>query len=288
MPDPGLATIYRDRMWTHQCGHACYHEVTTRDLHPGSIGFFDERARWKQILDLRELQPSAATPSSGRAGLAAKLSELSKLGEDLEFEDRPPMLWGPKLSDGTRGVEVDLKAGSTLPIAAAIPVEFGTVVQYKSDDSFGAVLLTGKEVYEAGIKFESPCTQWVKDNARKLLELRPEVKEHGIYVVRTVWSTEDVSLNAWMKRDKAVTVGFSAKVAGVAEVGPKGSFHHGGEDEGWIYYKADVSCDRIRRGTEADAGQNDKERIVCFADCLHFEFNIFVSHQGALHTIIEG
>jgi hypothetical protein len=125
-------------------------------------------------------------------------------------------------------------------------------------------------------------------DAKKRLELRPEVEEHGLYVVRTVWSTSDVSLDAWMNRNKAVIVGFSAKVTELAEVGPKGSFHHGGSDERWVHYKASVSLAKMRQGIEADAGQSEKEKIVCLADCLHFEFSIFVGQHRALDAIIKG
>ena len=91
-----------------------------------------------------------------------------------------------------------------------------------------------------------------------LLGLRPELWEHGLWVVRWIYSTERCSLNAWTAEGKQITIGFKAKVVGAGELGPDADWYESSADSGWVHSQAP-----------------EGDRKVVFFGGLHFRYTRF-------------
>lgn len=97
-----LHSIYVEQMAQHaRFGHTLYEPPLSSDLTPGSVGYFDDSGSWNPILQL-----SQGAKAVQKAGYA-ELKEVLKRAKD----DRN-IVWGPKCSNGVKGVVVDIKAGS--------------------------------------------------------------------------------------------------------------------------------------------------------------------------------
>lgn len=100
--------------------------------------------------------------------------------------------------------------------------------------------MTEPPILRQAVYHDQPFRDWVKTNSAKLLKTRPEIKEHGLWVVRWTYATRRSSLNAWTSKDKDVTIGFNAKFVGAGEVGPSGGWYESENDSGWMHAQAKV------------------------------------------------
>lgn len=102
MAIPNLANLYAEKMYIHAFGHACYHKMTSNDVQPGVVGYFNIDGKWITIVKLADLQPSASTPADE---VTLKFSKL-----DHDFKPAPDlsMVWGAMISEGTKKVVVDV------------------------------------------------------------------------------------------------------------------------------------------------------------------------------------
>ena len=88
-------------MTNHPYGHALYHPVSTRDLRPGSVGFFNAMGVWNPIAHLEDSE------SLTRHGLRFPTQSLTAA--------RPERIskWTPKVSEHVSqkigGVDLDLR-----------------------------------------------------------------------------------------------------------------------------------------------------------------------------------
>jgi hypothetical protein len=122
-----------------------------------------------------------------------------------------------------------------------IPVSAGAVWKYNSSTDFGAILMTTPPVTREMINHEDPYERWCQKNAKTILKLRPEVKDHGMWIVTKTHSTKYCSLNVWKSKQKDVHVGFSAKVAEGGDLKASGGWFENSSDGGWNHYKSKVS-----------------------------------------------
>jgi hypothetical protein len=116
------------------------------------------------------------------------------------------------------------------------------VYQLSSKSDFGAVLMTEPNVWREGYYHDSPFESWVRQNSEILARLRPEIKVHGLFVVKWTYTTKKCSLNAWTNKDKVVTVGFQAKAVSIGEAAPHGNWYQASSDGGWIESAAVEVC----------------------------------------------
>ncbi|KAK4220863.1 hypothetical protein QBC38DRAFT_462115 [Podospora fimiseda] len=96
--------------------------------------------------------------------------------------------WGPKKSYLVKSRTFSAGVGaSALP--AGFPASVNLVIEFEHSTDFGAVLHCTQDVIHKGYYHLEPFRQWGKANAKKLLELAPDVKEHGFWVVSDTYST---------------------------------------------------------------------------------------------------
>jgi hypothetical protein len=101
--------------------------------------------------------------------------------------------------------------------------------------------MTEPKVWREGFYHDSPFESWVKKNCAAIIKNRPEVKDHGLWVVKWIYTTPKCSLNAWTNKSKSVTIGFKANAVGIGEFAPQGAWFEASTDGGWIHSTAKVS-----------------------------------------------
>lgn len=226
-----LAEDYMDAMKMWPYGQALYHATPTTDLAPNICGYIGPLGKWVPLIFLDD------TENLAHNGLTFLENTVAQ--RPIKHE------WGPKTSSSVACSNLGANAGaSTLP--AGFPAEVNLVLEFQSSSEFGAVLHCPKSVIEEAYYQNQRhlFKNWAKQNAQKLLELWPEVKKHGFWVVMSTYSTTDVWLNAWRGREKQIHMGFSVDVAGLGKIGPSGEFYKGESGGGWTRNTAEVNLGR--------------------------------------------
>lgn len=88
-------------MTDHPYGWGLYKKVTTRDLHPGSCGYFDPEGDWNTITDLSD--PQSLTTQ----GWTTPDDQLH------DPEGPKSAIWGPKTSNSIRSRRIGGAAEAT-------------------------------------------------------------------------------------------------------------------------------------------------------------------------------
>lgn len=96
-----LDRVYAQLMSDHPYGWGLYKKVTTRDLHPGSCGYFDSEGDWNTIIDLSD--PQNLTTQ----GWTTPDDQLQ------DSEGPKSAIWGPKTSSSIRSCRIGGTAGGT-------------------------------------------------------------------------------------------------------------------------------------------------------------------------------
>jgi hypothetical protein len=203
---------YANLMRNHPYGTALYTPLPYSLFHPGSTGYFSSLGHWNPITDL-------STPSPNLTLSPAPSESFT---------------WGPKISSSTKALKSSLDVGLSSLVTTAIPADLGAWYKFESTRDGGAVLLTKGEIKHERFYYESPFKQWVRDNAVRLIQERPEILEQGFWIVTSTWSVERAALNCWKENGRTVGVGFKAGVVGIGEVAPSGEWVTGGGSEGWV------------------------------------------------------
>jgi hypothetical protein len=98
--------------------------------------------------------------------------------------------------------------------------------------------MTKPFVFRDAVYHEAPYIKWVAENAAALLSKRPEIKEHGLWIVTSTYSTQLCMFNVWSAIDKKISLGFKVSAVNVGEIGPHGEWYEASSDEGWIRYES--------------------------------------------------
>ncbi|KAM0344801.1 hypothetical protein ACHAPU_007177 [Fusarium lateritium] len=239
MAPKALDLKYAELMQAHPFGTALYLPVPSSEFQPGSIGYFDSTGAWNPIGNI-----------TTQSNLPPGLSPIDET--TLNRAPADEQIWGPKLGTETRGRAVDLSAGvGSIPMlaASALPFDISACFRFQSDKDHGAVLLTTGPVVHDRLYHKEPLLQWMKQNAKSVTKSHPEVRDHGLWIITSTWTAENVSTNCWNSKDKSVDVGFSTTALEFGEVAPKGTYLHGGSSEGWI---------------TTQSGENENGHVVFF------------------------
>ncbi|KAF9483645.1 hypothetical protein BDN70DRAFT_958120 [Pholiota conissans] len=235
---------YAETMENHPFGIALYRPPSTSEVRPGIVGYFDEFGSWNTIADLADLD------GLQQKGLSLP-EELVKAPADNGIK------WGPKVSSNTKATKIDLSAGVYVVLLFRIPVTASAVYSYQVDQDVGAILLTSAPVTHERYYYATPFKNWLAQNATVLLtRWRDEVKENGIWIITSTFSTKKCAINMWTKRGRGIKVGFSADVMGAGNIGPGVDWYRSHTDEGWGEYSA----------------EGDTQYVVFFGG-LKFRFN---------------
>jgi hypothetical protein len=220
---------YAKSMKVHGIGHAFLVPESAEDVKPGACGYIDEIGQWRPTVDLSLPLDKPYTP----------IDELFKARKQT-FQ------WGPKVSEATKADKLELETNLS-GLAATIPADFSVHIRFHSTSDFGAVLICDGGVSREGYAHKDPFQTWAKQNALKLAQRFPNVKEHGFYIVTTTHATNDVLINTWSDKSNNVVVGFKAGVTGIGEVGPSTECYRAASASDWIQTKSEVSeVDRRR------------------------------------------
>lgn len=214
---PRLNELYAENMKNHPYGYALYHPTSTRVLYPGCVGYFDGLGHWHPVTHVE----TASTP-------------FSRSTQALDLAPQSTLTWSlPLCSSSVRTCTVGISS-------EALPA--GASCKFVSSTDFGAVLATaGEEVVRDTYYYSAPFREWLKDNAQALIKARPEVRDHGVWVVATTYSTRKCSIAAWTSRDVEVVVGIKAAAAALGPLSGRKLNRNGTESA----FEAKEECERL-------------------------------------------
>jgi hypothetical protein len=119
-------------------------------------------------------------------------------------------------------------------IPAGIPLSVGALYNYSFGKGLGAILMTGEEVVKDSVYHREPYKIWCKLNAKRILQLWPDVKRRGFWIITETWSSSKASIYAQRDYEGEVSIGFDVSAVGIGETGPSGSWYKAESDSGWI------------------------------------------------------
>ncbi|KAK3116924.1 hypothetical protein LTR53_002220 [Teratosphaeriaceae sp. CCFEE 6253] len=207
---------YTEQMKRHGYGHAFYEPKSSNAVKPGAMGYIDEGGNWTPLFDLGDESACA------RQGFT-KPRPLDRAPVDLRH-------WGPKVSEGVRSHNLEATGGISAQ-SFGIPVEATATYKFSSSGEFGAMLMCSQPVKRENVYHPTRLVDWVKDNARAILSLYPDVKRHGFFLVTTTYHVTHAWINAWTSKEKEVVVGFKAQVVDVGEVAPSSQWDRSSFDQ---------------------------------------------------------
>jgi len=242
-----LQLIYANAMRQHPFGFALYHPIDKDVLKLGSCGYLNDLGDWNPITNVS----------------SAVDNRYVAVDEELQKGDPQELNWGPKCSDHVTEHREKLKAEMAIP---GIPTNVNVFCKYASNQRFGAVLLTTPPVIKSVYYHDMPFLKWFKTNAATIVRNHPEVKQHGLWIVTSTYSTSKCALNAWTSKSKEVAVGFSGTMSQMAGLDVKGSWYTSSDDGGWNYFE-----------------QKDKQ-VVVFIGGLHFRYSKMIAAVNAISS----
>ncbi|EWZ36544.1 hypothetical protein FOZG_10538 [Fusarium oxysporum Fo47] len=251
------ASQYAQGMVDWSFGHACYHRLSSKNVKPGSVGYFDRNGNWKKILSLQDVQQTGEPVVQGISKKFTRLSEPLKVHDDVEMEI------GTLTSSQTVSTDAGFKI--EVPILAQTPINVGTDNAYRNSNTLGAVLVMKNPVVRFSIDDGDFIDRWFKENQRLLPEIRSAVREHGVWLVTTTYTTKEIALNVRQDKDKVVKLGFSAGIDGIVNLEPsieRGEKRHA---DGSFTYPA-----------------KSDERLVTFVGGIRFHYRSYVWTTGKL------
>ncbi|TXC00790.1 hypothetical protein FocTR4_00008011 [Fusarium oxysporum f. sp. cubense] len=252
------ASQYAQGMADWSFGHACYHRTSSKDVKPGSVGYFDRNGNWKKILSLHDVQNSGEPAAQGISKKFTRLAEPLTVHDDVEME----------IGTLTSSQTVSTDAGFKIEVqvdTAMTPINVGTDNAYRNSNTLGAVLVMKNPVVRSSIEDGDFLDRWFKENQRLFPEIRSAVREHGVWLVTTTYTTEEIALNVWQDKDKVVKLGFSAGIDGIVNLEPsieRGEKKHA---DGSFTYRA-----------------KSDERLVSFVGGIRFHYRSYVWTTGKL------
>lgn len=107
-------------------------------------------------------------------------------------------------------------------------------MSFSTKEDTGAILVTKGSVVKDAVYHNEPYRAWCKANMATLLENWPDIRNHGLWVVTSTWSTTEAGINLWKDTSKTLTIGFETSFAPAGEIGPSGGWHTAQSDTGWI------------------------------------------------------
>lgn len=228
MPEINQSKEYMKLFAGRNEGYYLYQPLKYEDIHPGSIGYFDDNNIWNEITDVSDPKKLAAR---GYSGLKRSLKELY----------RDTCTWNTRSSETLSERSYRGKAGAS-GAAGGVPVEGSGEMKYKTGSNGKAALIA-----DGMVKIESythpfgmSIPDWVRDNADRLIEDCGDLaREHGLIAVQSVWITDScaITMSSGSNRDidSALDVGATA----LGKLGGGAAFIDKLSTEGWTTYKTE-------------------------------------------------
>src|SRR5450432_226518 len=218
--------IYHASLKHYGYGYGLFQPETTQKLRPGQCGYIDESGRWQPLLDLTD----------NELLVAAGYTPI----DPLQRSDPDYQTWDPRVASTVKGVEVKIE-GEASALTAGLPIDASVAMKYSTSANFGAILMCDDKVVVECYDLKDPFRDWLNQNASKLLAKYPTLKERGLYVATTTYSSSDIHINVWHNSQDEITLGFKAGVTGIGGLGPSVHWMRGRTTHGCSHFVT-VSC----------------------------------------------
>jgi hypothetical protein len=219
-PVRDLGAQYAEAMLKHPYGFALYEPALFDRLKPGSVGYINKKGLWCPILDLT----TKDYLNDGYSRFNVPVPEPKSLQR-----------WDPCKAGQVKADEINFKAGVSAA-SFGFPAEVEGCIEYSTSTEYGAVLLCHDKVAVEGYDNRDRFKQWLKKNAKLLLQKNPEIKDHGICAVMRTYSATDIYITAWDNPEQKVRLGFSVQVPEIGSLGPEKAWsraHSGAAGRSW-------------------------------------------------------
>ncbi|KAM5343683.1 hypothetical protein ACJ41O_012220 [Fusarium nematophilum] len=214
-------------LMNHPYGWALYKKVTSKDLRPGTCGYFDVDGDWRTLVDL-----SSDDEDLLKAGWNAPSDPIKRGGRAPET-----LTWGPKNSTSVVSRQVGAEVGA--PVVAA-PVEASLKLSFKCESDEGAILATESPVLRHQIEDEYAAVKWVEDNTAEILKKHKAIIErHGIWIVTKTYTSRRCAVAVMSSKSSSIEIGISAKVPGVLTLAPSSEWSSSNSDSSFEVHEDD-------------------------------------------------
>ncbi|KAK6834168.1 hypothetical protein PG987_008862 [Apiospora arundinis] len=214
----GDAQQYSKAMACRSHGYSLFHPPLFEDMQPGTVGYIDANGVWHGIAELRDsrtLEYNDLGEFEGRLGCSRERKKL-----------------GPVESRSVKSNAITLKSQADA-VAMGLPVDVGGVVEYVTEASFGSVLMCDDEVEVECFSQRDNLVRWLEENHQAILKLHRDVKDHGIYAVRTTTSAKHVSIRSWSGAGQKISVGYKLGASGIGNSTSEVSYYLANHGVGW-------------------------------------------------------
>lgn len=157
--------------------------------------------------------------------------------------------WRPRTSLGVRQTVVDGQAATPDGLPSGAGAEAS--VRYASKTRFGAVLIAQKPITLTSYNDETLFRHWINNNRATLAQLHGvELSRYGLLLVTRTYTAPQVSINAWVDKDKDASMSIKAKANMMGDLGGNVDWAERSSDKDWAHY-------------------SNKEGVVAFFDGIH-------------------
>ncbi|KAJ5295530.1 hypothetical protein PENANT_c001G10278 [Penicillium antarcticum] len=218
---------YTELMAHHGKGNFIYSPETYKNLHPGSVGYWNKLGQWVEITDISV----PGRPEADGFGPAP----IPPMDEPSENFWRTMSSESGSESGGRLKTEVS-------GLAAGGPIDAGVKAENKNTSNKKAALITDEVV-----KCERFVTRnsvliaaWVKENAKKLVNspFGDDISRYGLYAVHTTYVTSQCAITMTTDKSRNLDLGLDVGATGIAKLGAGGSSLQKLKGEGWATYES--------------------------------------------------
>lgn len=207
--------VYNEAMEVWGRGYAFYDTAPASKVRPGMCGYIDDKGLWYDIIDLTDQDALAAGGYTVPAHLDASEPDL--------------FIWGHIKSSGVKSNQIVVEAGADGGGGVGAKVQ----LDFSSENESGAVLVCNTPVVLERLQSANALKKWAKSNSRRILKNYPMVSQFGFNVAQATWSSEDVYINAWVGKQKSLSIGGMVMAANTASGSASVSYKHDTSAGGW-------------------------------------------------------
>ncbi|KAL6832825.1 hypothetical protein V8C40DRAFT_236106 [Trichoderma camerunense] len=238
-----LDRVYAQLMSDHPYGWGLYKKVTTRDIHPGSCGYFDSEGDWNTITDLSSPQDLT--------------SQGWTIPDDGIYDNNSPGLttWGPKSSNS---IQARCIGGTARATGTVTSLRTSMTVSFESKSDQGAVLFTESPVIKHQVGDELSALQWMAENTSEMRRRHKHIiKTHGLWIVTKIYSTRRCAVAIMTSESSSVEINLD-NAQGLLTLSPNST---------WTS-SSGSSCTEMHE---------DQDGIVVFISGIYFSQKLFQS-----------
>ncbi|KAL8792054.1 MAG: hypothetical protein Q9195_005395 [Heterodermia aff. obscurata] len=220
-----LSSLYTRLMDFHDYGKALY-QVTSDEVSPGKVGYFDKKGNWNLVVDLDDQEDLRKM----------QFSEV-EISDDLRMEDTttPNIIFGPKYSRTVR--ESELQTSGAVDLSNVVPAaDFAVTAtcKFSTENDDGAILLNSNTVTRKRRHHDAiqVYKSWVEENEAKLLK-NNGIRKNGLWIVLSTYTSTDCSWKVWTQAQTEFTLAFETAVQQAGAIELSGRWKDTSQVGGW-------------------------------------------------------